>query len=230
MSGGDAGTEARNPASTDLDRLSTLGFVELVNREDAGIAAAVAREAPRIAAAIDRIAASLGAGGRLIYVGAGTSGRLGVLDAAECPPTFGTEPAQVVALIAGGAAALTNAVEGAEDSAEQGAGDLLALAVAAPDVVVGITASGSTPYVLGALRQAAAAGAATIGICCNAGSPVAALADVGIERRDRSGGAVRVDANESGHRDQDGAQHAHDRRNGPARQDLRQPHGRPQGQ
>ena len=181
MSDGELGTEARNPASTDLDRLTTLGFVELVNREDAGIAAAVAREAPRIAAAIDRIAAGLAAGGRLIYVGAGTSGRLGVLDAAECPPTFGTDPAQVVALIAGGSAALTNAVEGAEDSAGQGAADVSALAVVAPDVVVGITASGSTPYVIGALQQAAAAGAATIGICCNAGSPVAALANIGIE-------------------------------------------------
>ena len=230
MSGGDAGTEARNPASTDLDRLSTLGFVELVNREDAGIAAAVAREAPRIAAAIDRIAASLGAGGRLQSTSARAPG------SPRRTRRGGMSPDLRHGARAGGRAhrrrrrSATNAVEGAEDSAEQGAGDLLALAVATPDVVVGITASGSTPYVLGALRQAAAAGAATIGISCNASSPVVALADVGIEVVTVSGGAVRVDANESGHRDQDGAQHAHDRRNGPARQDLRQPHGRPQGQ
>lgn len=180
MSSGDLTTEKRNPGSSDLDRLSSLEFVELVNREDAGIAAAVATEAPRIAEAIDRIAASLGAGGRLIYVGAGTSGRLGVLDAAECPPTFGAEPRQVVGLIAGGSAALTKAAEGAEDSAEQGATDLQAIAVSAKDTVVGITASGATPYVIGALEHAAAAGAGTVGICCNPGSPVATMADIGI--------------------------------------------------
>ena len=180
MSGDELGTEARNPLSIDLDRLTTTGFVELVNREDAAVAAAVAREAPRIAKAIERIAASLAAGGRLVYVGAGTSGRLGVLDAAECPPTFGTDPGQVVALIAGGERALTTAVEGAEDSAEQGAADVAALAIGPADTVVGITASGNTPYVIGALEQARAAGAATVGVCCNADSPVAAMADIGI--------------------------------------------------
>jgi N-acetylmuramic acid 6-phosphate etherase len=180
MSAGELTTEQRNPRSAELDTLSSLEFVELVNREDAGIAAAVAAEAPRIAEAIDRIAASLGAGGRLIYVGAGTSGRLGVLDAAECPPTFGTEARQVVGLIAGGSAALTRAVEGAEDSAEQGAIDLQAIAVSAKDTVVGITASGTTPYVIGALSRAAAAGAGTVGITCNRESPVASMADIGI--------------------------------------------------
>jgi N-acetylmuramic acid 6-phosphate etherase len=181
MSGSELSTEARNPASTDLDRLGTQGFVELVNQEDAGVAAAVARAAPQIAQAIDRIAASLAAGGRLIYVGAGTSGRLGVLDAAECPPTFGTDPSQVIALIAGGNTALTSAVEGAEDSSVQGAADVAALDVTAADTVVGITASGNTPYVIGALQHAAGAGATTIGLCCNKNSPVAEMADIGIE-------------------------------------------------
>jgi N-acetylmuramic acid 6-phosphate etherase len=180
LSSGELTTEQRNPRSGELDSLSSLEFVELVNREDAGVAAAVAAEAPRIAEAIDRIAASLGAGGRLIYVGAGTSGRLGVLDAAECPPTFGTDARQVVALIAGGSDALTRAAEGAEDSAEQGATDLKAVAVSAKDTVVGITASGSTPYVVGALAHAAEAGAGTIGITCNRESPVASMADIGI--------------------------------------------------
>jgi N-acetylmuramic acid 6-phosphate etherase len=180
VSGGELTTEQRNPRSTDLDTLSSLEFVELVNREDAGIAAAVAAEAPRIAEAIERIAASLGAGGRLIYVGAGTSGRLGVLDAAECPPTFGTEAHQVVGVIAGGSAALTRASEGAEDSAEQGATDLKAIAVSPKDTVVGITASGTTPYVIGALGLAAAAGAGTVSITCNRESPVASMADIGI--------------------------------------------------
>jgi N-acetylmuramic acid 6-phosphate etherase len=173
-------TEALNPASTDLDRLSPREFVELVNREDATVARAVGREAAQIAQAIERITASLAVGGRLIYVGAGTSGRLGVLDAAECPPTFGTDPAQVVALIAGGSGALTRAVEGAEDSAEQGAADLQALAVGSSDTVVGITASGTAPYVIGALAAAAAAGAGTVGIACNRSSPVTDMADVGI--------------------------------------------------
>ncbi|HEX5788779.1 MAG TPA: N-acetylmuramic acid 6-phosphate etherase [Woeseiaceae bacterium] len=176
----ESATEAPNPASADLDGLTPLAFVELVNREDAGIAAAVANAAPEIARAIERIAASLAAGGRLIYVGAGTSGRLGVLDAAEMPPTFGTPPGAVVGVIAGGSAALTRAVEGAEDSPEQGALDLQALAVSAADTVVGITASGTAPYVIGALEHAAAAGAGTIGFACNPGSPVAAMADIGI--------------------------------------------------
>ncbi len=180
MSAAELTTEQRNPATDDLDRLTALEFVKVVNREDAGIAAAVAAEAPAIARAIERIAASLAAGGRLIYVGAGTSGRLGVLDAAECPPTFGTDPRQVVGLIAGGSRALTTAVEGAEDSAEQGRTDLQAIAVSAADTVVGITASGTTPYVIGALEQAMAVGAGTVAISCNPDSPVASMAGIGI--------------------------------------------------
>lgn len=173
-------TESRNPASVDLDRLSTTDFVALMNREDAGVAAAVEKAAPAIAAAIDQIANALDSGGRLVYVGAGTSGRLGVLDAAECPPTFSAEPGQVVGIIAGGPAALTEAIEGAEDSAQAGGRDLEAIDVGMRDVVVGITASGSTPYVLGALASARDKGATTVGLSCNADSPVAQAADIPI--------------------------------------------------
>ena len=174
-------TEAVNPASADLDRLDTLELVRLINAEDAKLAAAVAGQAGAIADAIDIIAAKLAAGGRLVYVGAGTSGRLGVLDAAECPPTFNADPGQVVGLIAGGERALTRAVEGAEDSPQQGAADLEALELAARDVVVGIAASGRTPYVIGALDKARSTGSATIAFSCNAGSAVAAHADLAIE-------------------------------------------------
>jgi N-acetylmuramic acid 6-phosphate etherase len=173
-------TEARNPATVALDQVTSLEFVRLVNREDARIAAAVAAQETEIAAAIDLIATRMAEGGRLIYMGAGTSGRLGVLDASECPPTFSAEPGQVVGLIAGGADALTRAIEGAEDSAAQGAADLAAIELSNRDVVVGIAASGSTPYVLGGLEYAHETGAATVGLCCNAGRPVTAIADIGI--------------------------------------------------
>ena len=173
-------TEARNPASAELDRLSTIDFVRLVNSEDAKLANAVAEQAQGIAKAIDLIADRLAGGGRLIYVGAGTSGRLGVLDASECPPTFSADPEQVIALIAGGSEALQRAVEGAEDSAEQGAGDLKDIKLSRRDVVVGIAASGHTPYVIGALKFAKDIGAATVGFSCNPGSPVTVQAEVGI--------------------------------------------------
>ena len=173
-------TEARNPASAELDRLSTIDFVRLVNSEDAKLANAVAEQAQGIARAIDLIAHRLAGGGRLIYVGAGTSGRLGVLDASECPPTFSADPEQVIGLIAGGSEALQRAVEGAEDSAEQGAGDLKDIKLSRRDVVVGIAASGHTPYVIGALKFAKDIGAATVGFSCNPGSPVTVQAEVGI--------------------------------------------------
>ena len=173
-------TEARNPASTDLDRMSTEELVRLINAEDATVAAAVEREAPSIAAAIDVIAERMARGGRLVYVGAGTSGRLGVLDAAECPPTFNADPGQVVGLIAGGREALARAVEGAEDSAEAGAADLRAIGLGADDAVVGIAASGRTPYVLGALDHARSVGAATIAFACNAQAEARHHADLGI--------------------------------------------------
>jgi N-acetylmuramic acid 6-phosphate etherase len=176
----DLTTEARNPASEDLDKLSTIDFVRLVNGEDAKLAAAVAEQAEQIADAIDLIVARLERGGRLIYIGAGTSGRLGVLDASECPPTFNTEPGRVIALIAGGSKALRQAIEGAEDAADEGAGDLQEIKLDARDVVVGITASGTAPYVLGGMQYARAIGASTIAISCNHGSPVSTKATIAI--------------------------------------------------
>lgn len=173
-------TEARNPRSGQLDSLDTLEIVHLINSEDATIAGAVAREAPHIARAIDMIAERLSRGGRLVYTGAGTSGRLGVLDAVECPPTFNSDPEQVVGLIAGGKGALLRAFEGAEDSPEKAMEDLKELRLAANDVVVGIAASGRTPYVLGALDYAREVGAATIGLACNADSELQHHADLNI--------------------------------------------------
>ena len=156
-------TEARNPRSEGLDQLQTLELARLMNAEDARVAAAVEAVLPEIAQAIDLIAERMARGGRLIYVGAGTSGRLGVLDASECPPTFNADPNQVVGLIAGGDATLRNAVEGAEDSPGEGASDVRALGIRDVDVVLGIAASGRTPYVLGAVAEARASGALTIG-------------------------------------------------------------------
>jgi N-acetylmuramic acid 6-phosphate etherase len=173
-------TEQRNPRSRGLDAKSTLDVLRLLNREDARVAQAVRRELPKIARAVDAIVKSLGASGRLIYVGAGTSGRLSVLDAAECGPTFGTPVRTVQAIIAGGARALRHAVEGAEDSAANGARDLAAAGVTRRDVVVALAASGATPYVLGALRLAARRGAFTIGVTSNPRSPLARQAHIAI--------------------------------------------------
>jgi len=168
-------TEQRNPRSRGLDLKPTLELLRIINREDASVAAAVHRELPAIARAVDAIAAAMRRRGRLIYVGAGTSGRLATLDAAECPPTFGISPQKVQAVIAGGRRALTAAVEGAEDSAAAGARDLAARKISRHDVIVGLTASGSTPYVLGALRYARQRGALTIGVTCNRRAPIARL-------------------------------------------------------
>src|SRR6201995_149606 len=143
-------TEARNPATEHLDELSTLEMLEVMNDEDAKVAAAVRAELPNIALAVDDIAARFGRGGRLFYMGAGTSGRLGVLDASECPPTFSVSPDLVQGIIAGGDSALRTSSEKSEDSPEQGASDLAARNVCAKDIVCGIAASGRTPYVLGA--------------------------------------------------------------------------------
>jgi N-acetylmuramic acid 6-phosphate etherase len=173
-------TEQRNPHTQGLDRKSTIGILRALNREDASVARAVQRELPQIAKAVDAIVKAFGAGGRLIYVGAGTSGRLAVLDASECPPTFGTPPRMVQALIAGGERALRHAVEGAEDSERDGAADLRRAGVNAKDVVVGIAASGSTPYVLGALRFARQRGATTAAVTSNLKSALAQLADIAI--------------------------------------------------
>ena len=173
-------TEQRNPNTRGLDRKSTIEIVRTMNREDARVAQAVRRVLPQIARAVDAIAKAFESGGRLIYVGAGTSGRLAVLDASECPPTFGTPPRMVRALIAGGERALWHAVEGAEDSAANGVRDLRRAAVKINDVVVGIAASGTTPYVLGALQFARQRGAATVGVTSNPGSALAKKAQIGI--------------------------------------------------
>ncbi len=171
-------TERRNPASTNLDKLSAQEIVRLMNDEDDKIAAAVAREIPSIARAVDAIVRGIQNGGRLFYVGAGSSGRLGVLDAAECAPTFGTSRKMVQALIAGGRRAVTNAVEGAEDSIRNGESDLRAKKLSPNDVVVGIAASGTTPYVLGALEFARKRGATTVAVTANRNMPVARLAQI----------------------------------------------------
>jgi N-acetylmuramic acid 6-phosphate etherase len=174
-------TEAFRPELAEIDRLPTLDIARLMNAEDATVAAAVAAGLPAIAAAIEDIAARMSRGGRLVYAGAGTAGRLGVLDASECPPTFNTDPAQVVGLIAGGPEAMVTSAEGAEDSRELARTDLDALELRACDTVVGVSASGRTPYAIGAVEHARARGALTVGLSCNAHSALAAAADHGIE-------------------------------------------------
>jgi len=171
-------TEARNPASEQIDTLSPLEIARLMNAEDALVPQAVGREAEAIARAMEVIADRLRKGGRLVYLGAGTSGRLGVLDASECPPTFSTPPEMVIGLIAGGYGALTRAVEGAEDHPESAVDDLMRIGLSRVDVVVGIATSGRTPYVIGGLKHAREVGAVTIGLACNDGSALADAADL----------------------------------------------------
>jgi N-acetylmuramic acid 6-phosphate etherase len=173
-------TEARNPASEDLDGLSAAEIVRLINSEDAKVAGAVAAQSAAIAQAIDVIAERLARGGRLIYIGAGTSGRLGVLDAVECPPTFNTHPTQVIGLIAGGHSALTTAVEGAEDRPDLAIDDLKKAGLTDGDVVVGIATSGRTPYVIGSLEYARSVGAFTIGLSCNRDAEIATRCNLSI--------------------------------------------------
>jgi N-acetylmuramic acid 6-phosphate etherase len=167
-----AKTEQRNSRSRGFDKKSTLDILRILNREDARVAPAVRRELPNIARATEAIVAAFQSGGKVVYVGAGTSGRIAILDAAECPPTFGTPPQMVQAIMAGGPKALMGAAEGAEDSASAGARDLKRAKVSRRDVVVGITASGHTPYVLGALKFARRRGAVTVGVTSNANSPL----------------------------------------------------------
>ncbi|MFD9372094.1 N-acetylmuramic acid 6-phosphate etherase [Streptomyces sp. NPDC060020] len=174
-------TEAFRQDLAEIDRLSTLDIARTMNAEDATVPAAVAAQLPHIAAAIDAIAVRMARGGRLVYAGAGTAGRMGVLDASECPPTFNTDPADVVGLIAGGPSAMVKSVEGAEDSPELAAADLTALGIGPDDTVVGISASGRTPYAIGAVAFARTRGALTVGLSCNAGSALAAAAEHGIE-------------------------------------------------
>lgn len=169
-------TEARNPRTVDIDRLPTLAVLRLINAEDATVPSAVAAALPALADAVDLAVASLRCGGRVHYVGAGTSGRLGALDAAELPPTFGMEPNRFVAHLAGGRAAFSRSVDDVEDHAADGASDLAD--IDPRDIVVGLTASGRTPYVGGALRTARAAGASTVLVSANPRAPLAAIADV----------------------------------------------------
>ncbi|HAT3796945.1 TPA: N-acetylmuramic acid 6-phosphate etherase, partial [Serratia marcescens] len=173
-------SETRNPATMGLDEMSTLEMVRCFNQEDRKVPEAIEKVLPAIAQAVDLAAAALKAGGRLIYLGAGTSGRLGVLDASECPPTFGVPHGVVVGLIAGGPGALLKAVEGAEDDEALGEADLRALNLTAVDMVVGLAASGRTPYVIGALRYARRLGCPTVAISCNPDSPIAHEAQVAI--------------------------------------------------
>jgi N-acetylmuramic acid 6-phosphate etherase len=190
-------TEARNPASEQIDRLTPLEIVRLMNAEDATVADAVGQVAEPIAAAIGVIADRLRVGGRLVYVGAGTSGRLGVLDASECPPTFNTRPGQVVGLIAGGFDALTRPIEGAEDSSDAALTDLQQIGLSEHDVLVGIATSGRTPYVLAALDYANQVGAFTIGLSCNRDnqlSPLARLSIVPVVGPEVISGSTRLKA------------------------------------
>jgi N-acetylmuramic acid 6-phosphate etherase len=173
-------TEQRNPASAAIDALSTMEMVSIMNDEDAKVAPAVATELPAIARAIDAVTERIQHGGRLIYIGAGTSGRLGVLDASECPPTFSTDPSLVGGLIAGGEHAWRHSIEAGGDRADEGASALKAIDLTASDAVVGIAASGRTPYVLGAMAYARETGAITIGLSNSANSSLAATVDIAI--------------------------------------------------
>lgn len=174
-------TEARNPDSMNLDVMSPLEIVTLMNHEDARAVASVTEVLPQVATAIEWATEALRSGGRIVYMGAGTSGRLGVLDAVECPPTFGVSPDMVVGLIAGGEGAFIKAVEGAEDSVQLGEDDLRGIHVSERDVVIGLAASGRTPYVIGGLTYARNLGCKTVAIACNRGSQVGQTAELAIE-------------------------------------------------
>ncbi|KAA9378091.1 N-acetylmuramic acid 6-phosphate etherase [Microbispora cellulosiformans] len=174
-------TEQSDPRYSGIDTLPTEEIARLMNAADAAVPAAVGQAVPAISAAVDAIAARMAGGGRLLYVGAGTSGRLAVLDASECPPTFGTHPDLVQGIIAGGEAALVRSVEGAEDDAEAGAAVIRDKSVGPLDSVVGISASGRAPYVVGAVEEARRRGALTVGLACNTGTPLALAAERAIE-------------------------------------------------
>lgn len=173
-------TESQNPKTADIDQLDTLAMLTAINLEDQSVPNAVGAALPAIAQAVDAVAACLRSGGRLFYIGAGTSGRLGILDASECPPTYGTPPELVQGIIAGGEHAIFDAVEFVEDDEVAGANDLAARGLTAHDAVVGIAASGRTPYVLGALRYARETGAVTVGVSNNAPAPVLDAADIAV--------------------------------------------------
>lgn len=174
-------TEQRNPNSMHVDSLSALEIVQLMNEEDKQVPLAIEKCLPQIAQAVERIVAAFQQGGRLVYIGAGTSGRLGVLDASECPPTFGVSPEMVKGIIAGGERALRHPIEGAEDSKEQAVVDLQTIQFSSKDVLVGIAASGRTPYVIGALEYAKSLGSVTVSIASNPNSAMANIVDIAID-------------------------------------------------
>lgn len=173
-------TESRNVASENIDMLSTIDMLKVINQEDQKVALAVEVVIPEIAKVVDLIAEAFQTGGRLIYTGAGTSGRLGILDASECPPTYGSDPDLVIGLIAGGHKAILKAVENAEDNVELGATDLQQIGFNHKDVLVGIAASGRTPYVIGSMNYAKSVGAKVAALSCNANSPMEEIADINI--------------------------------------------------
>ena len=174
-------TEQRNPNSMNVDSLSALEIVQLMNDEDKQVPLAIEKCLPQIAQAVERIVAAFQQGGRLVYIGAGTSGRLGVLDASECPPTFGVSPEMVKGIIAGGERALRHPIEGAEDSKAQSVIDLQTIQFSSKDVLVGIAASGRTPYVIGALEYAKSLGSVTVSIASNPNSAMANIVDIAID-------------------------------------------------
>ncbi|MCO4167742.1 N-acetylmuramic acid 6-phosphate etherase [Actinobacillus suis] len=174
-------TEQRNPHSMNIDQLSALELVKVINQEDKQVPLAVEKCLPQIAQAVEKIVQAFQNGGRLVYIGAGTSGRLGVLDASECPPTYGVSPEMVVGIIAGGERALRHPIEGAEDNTEQGKADLQAVNFSQKDVLVGIAASGRTPYVIGALEYAKSLGSTTVSIASNPNSAMAQIAEIAID-------------------------------------------------
>ena len=174
-------TEQRNPNSMHVDSLSALDIVQLMNEEDKQVPLAIEKCLPQIAQAVERIVAAFQQGGRLVYIGAGTSGRLGVLDASECPPTFGVSPEMVKGIIAGGERALRHPIEGAEDSKAQAVVDLQTIQFSSKDVLVGIAASGRTPYVIGALEYAKSLGSVTVSIASNPNSAMANIVDIAID-------------------------------------------------
>ena len=174
-------TEQRNPNSMHVDSLSALEIVQLMNEEDKQVPLAIEKCLPQIAQAVERIVAAFQQGGRLVYIGAGTSGRLGVLDASECPPTFGVSPEMVKGIIAGGERALRHPIEGAEDSKAQAVVDLQTIHFSSKDVLVGIAASGRTPYVIGALEYAKSLGSVTVSIASNPNSAMANIVDIAID-------------------------------------------------
>lgn len=173
-------TESRNQASLTIDQLATIDMLKVINEEDKKVAFAVEKQLPQIAQAVDKIVEAFQQQGRLIYIGAGTSGRLGILDASECPPTYGTPAEQIMGIIAGGTPAIFKAVENAEDKPEQGQADLQSIQFNYKDILVGIAASGRTPYVIGAMEYAKSQGATVISLCCNPNAPMIGLADIAI--------------------------------------------------